>query len=270
MIPGTTNFSVVEKGGKVVESKTLQVIGHQYAEEIRLIPRFDYLKRNERNRIDFVVVPSDAEDTNELIWHNSNPEVLQIDEKGNVIAMAQGKARITVSGKETENSIEIEVKPDLQGLSFPQEAIRLKCGESVVLECQVIPEGAPMENLTWEIDNKTIASLNPAKDGRRCQVIAATGYEGKGNIRCYDPHSRLGAICNIEVIFKIRQSTLGKAALACLLFGIIMPLILPVSIGCGIAGLITDKESERHMRYIISIAGSVIAGIIWIILAMGA
>ena len=266
---GATNIIIVNKNGETVAQKQIVVISHHYVEEIRLIPRFEYLKKNERNKIDVIITPLNGEDANQLIWENSDPNVIQVDGNGNIFAISDGKATITVSGHSANASLNVEVKPTLQGLRFTQQSVRLKTGETVVVDCEVTPSNAPTENLTWELDNKTIASINPSKTGRRCQVIASTSYEGKGNVRCYDSASKLGAVCNIEVISKVRQSLAGRLTLWCWVLGIIMPLLLPVSAIAGIYGISCDPEPEHKTRYIVCTVGSILTLLFWFSAGMG-
>lgn len=265
---GTTFISIINRNNEVVAQKQISVIKHQYVEEIRLIPRFEYLKRSERNRIDVIITPLNAEDANLLTWNISNPSIIQVDESGNVIALENGKATLTVSGVTASASLVVEVKPSLQSISFSQQSVRLKSGETYILECNVSPSDAPTENLTWELDNKTIASINPSKTGRRCQVIASSNYEGKGNVRCYDSSSKLGTICNIEVISKVKPSTTGKVALWCWIIGIIWPFLLPVSTIAGFYGLANDPEPDHRNRYIVCIVGSILTLLFWLMAAM--
>ena len=266
---GATNILIVNKNGETVAQKPIVVISHHYVEEIRLIPRFEYLKKNECNKIDAIITPLNGEDANQLVWNNTNPNVIQVDENGNVFAISDGKATITVSGHSASASLTIEVKPTLQGLRFSQQSVRLKCGETMIIDCEVTPSDAPTENLTWELDNKTIASINPSKTGKRCQVIASTSYEGKGNVRCYDSATKLGAVCNIEVISKVKQGMAGKLALWCWLIGIIMPFLLPVSTIAGIYGISCDPEPEHKTRYIVCTVGSILTLLFWISIGMG-
>lgn len=266
---GATNILIVNKNGETVAQKPIVVISHHYVEEIRLIPRFEYLKKNERNKIDVIITPLNGEDANQLVWNNTNPNVIQVDENGNIFAISDGKATITVSGHSASATLTVEVKPALQGLRFSQQSVRLKCGETVIIDCEVTPSDAPTENLTWELDNKTIASINPSKTGKRCQVIASTSYEGKGNVRCYDSATKLGAVCNIEVISKVKQGMAGKLALWCWLIGIIMPFLLPVSAIAGIYGIACDPEPEHKTRYIVCTVGSILTLLFWLSIGMG-
>ena len=261
---GTTNILIINKNGEIVAKKQIVSISHHYVEEIRLIPRFEYLKKNERNKIDVIITPLNGEDANQLVWNNSNPSIIQVDESGNIFAISDGKATITVSGHFANAALNVEVKPALQGIRFIQRSVRLKIGKTAIVDCEVTPSDAPTEGLIWELDNKTIASINPSKTGRRCQVTASTSYEGKGNIRCYDSASKLGAVCNIEVISKVKQSLAGKLTLWCWLIGIIMPFLLPISAIVGICGVLCDPEAEHKTRYIVCTVGSIFTLLFWI------
>lgn len=266
---GTTFISIVNNRDEVVAQKQISAIQHQYVERIRLIPRFEYLKCSERNRIDVIITPLNAEDANQLSWNISNPNIIQVDESGDIIALENGKATVTVSGYATSASLVVEVKPALQNLSFSQQSVRLKTGKTFILECNVNPSDAPTKNLVWELDNKTIASINPSKTGKKCQIIASANYEGKGNVRCYDSNTKLGAICNIEVVSKVKPSTAGKIALWCWFIGIILPLFLPFSTIAGFYGLFSDPEPDRKMRYVVCMAGSILTLLFWFMREMG-
>lgn len=262
--PGTTNIFVHKNGDEIAATIPICVIGHQYVQEIRLIPRFEYLKRNQKGQIDVVVTPMNAEDANKLVWKVSNPAVLQIDDAGRITALENGSATVTVSGHHATASIDIEVKPTLQSIRFPQQSICIKTGDTVILECDVVPADAPTENFSWDLDNGTIATINPSKYGHRCQVIASPNYEGKGNIRCYDPESKLGAICNIEVVSKTKATTAGKIALSCWMAGIMIPAILPISTIASLYGLACDSEPAHKKRYIVCAIGSVLTLLFWL------
>lgn len=266
---GVCNLLVTNDRKEIVVSKSIRIVKHQYAEEIKLIPHFEYLKRSERNRIDVIVTPYNAEDANKLIWDISDPGIIQVDENGNIIALADGSATIRVAGRNVSAAFVVKVKPILEGLRFREQSIRLKNGETIILNCDTTPSEAPTENLMWELDNKTIASINPSKNGQRCQVTASTNYEGKGNIRCYDANTKLGAVCNIEVISKVKPGTAGKIALACWLIGIIIPFLLPVSTIASIYGILCDTEPEHRARYIVCAIGSIMIMLFWLRVGMG-
>ncbi len=265
--PGTTNLNICKNGTEIIASKSICIIGHQYAQEIRLVSRFEYLLRNQKSRIDVVVIPANAEDANKLVWEVSNPDILQVSDDGSITALENGQTTVTVSGHNATASIRIEVKPVLQSLRFTPSSITMKTGDTIILECSTSPSDAPTDKFVWDLDNGTIATINPSKYGNRCQVIASANYEGKGNIRCYDPDSKLGAICNLEVLSKEKATTAGKIALSCWMAGIMLPYVLPISIIASIYGLTSDPEPAHRKRYITSAIGSVVTLLMWLMAA---
>ena len=246
---GAINISVVDSNGSRLITKYINVIEHHYAQEIRLVPRFKYLGRNERGQIDIIVTPSNAEDANKLSWSVSDPRIIQVNENGNIVALEDGVAKITVEGRTTKAELTVEIKPVLRSLSFTKQSIRLKGGETIVIECNITPSNAQAENLVWEVDNKVIATANPSIDGLKCQITASSTYEGTGNIRCYDPVNRVAASCKLEVMTQIKHTTAGKITKNCMWWGIIVPILLPVSIIAGIYGLCTDEDPDHRPRY---------------------
>lgn len=262
---GTTSLLVVNDLDEIIVQKQISVISHHYVEKIRIVPYFEYLKKNETSHVKVILTPPNAEDATQLTWAVSNPNVLQVDANGNITALEDGSATITISGHAASAFIIVEVKPNLKTLRFSQQSIRLKPGQSTVINCDIFPQNAAVEKLVWELDNRTIASINPSRDGNRCMLTASTSYEGSGNIRCYDSATDIGAICNIEVTSKIKPSMAGKVALWSWLIGIFVPFLLPISTIAGIYGLSHDEEENHRKRYIICTIGSILTLLFWFI-----
>ncbi len=249
---GSTNLIINDESGVQIASKYINVIEHHYAREIRLVPRFKYLGRNERGQIDVIVTPPNVEDANRLAWSVSDTNIIQINENGSIVALEDGTATITVEGHTTKTELKVEIKPVLRSLSFSQDIIKMKGGDIVVIECNITPSNAPADKLIWEVDNKVIATANPSKDGRKCQIIASGTYEGTGNIRCYDPETRIAASCRLEVNTSDRHTTAGKITFRCMCWGFLIPILFPVSIVAGLYGLCTDNDpaSDSKGHYI--------------------
>lgn len=264
---GNADIIVADKSGKEHKRIAITVFKHQYVESIKLIPRFDYLKRNERNVIDLVLIPQNAEDAGDVVWEVSDPNVLNVEKSGDVLALSEGVVRVCVKAKNVSQTIKVEVKPSLEKIFFPTRSICLESGEVYVIECHKYPENAPLDSLQWEFDNKNIASINPSKTGERCQIVASSTYVGKGNVRCYDAETKIGAICNLEVVAKKKAKKTVYSIISCLcfIFGIFFPYLLPVSIIASILGLEKDKEERNHRGYIWRLVLSIIVLLLWII-----
>lgn len=226
---GTVLITVVDSNNNVVDSRTVLVIDHLYVQNIRLISSFAYLKKNQRNRIDAIAEPANAEDAEYLEWTSTNPSVAQIDARGNIIALQEGKTIITCCGKEAKSFIEVEVKPELVGLKINPGSISLNNGEKAVLEAEPVPHNAPIEHLRWEVDNRNIANLVVSKETKlRCQVSASTQYTGKGNLSVYDPETSIRAVAQLEV--KMKQTIPGGGCGGCLIvFVVVFILLLIIS-----------------------------------------
>lgn len=224
---GTESITVVDENDKVIDSRTITVIDHLYVQNIRLIQSFDYMKRNQKNRIEAIAEPANAEDAEYLEWTSTNPSVAQIDDRGNIIALSEGKTIITCRGKEVNSFVEIEVKPDLTGLRINPSSISLNNGEQQVLEVEPIPANAPVDHLQWELDNRNIANLAVSSQTKlRCQVSASSQYTGKGNISVFDPETRIRSVAQLEV--KMKQSIPGGGCGGCLMvfIGFIVLLLI--------------------------------------------
>lgn len=261
---GNTNICVVRNDGTIENVHYISMVKHVYVNNIVLTPRFDYLKKNENGKIDISIEPQNAEDVDEIILESSNDNIVKVDERGNVYALSVGSAIITASTKKIKNYLNVVVKGNIQELRIIPQYLQIKRGDIQIVESQIYPIDAAIGELVWEIDNRSIANINPSIDSRRCQVIAATQYEGKGNIRCYDPVTRIGAICNIEVVSNENKNKLGNLAIGLWLLGIIIPVLLPVSLIIGFSGLSKDEDPNHKGKYIVAIVGSIITGLLWI------
>lgn len=138
---GNVTISVIDKDNIVCESHDLKIIEHQYATSIKIIPRFEYLKVNERNYVDVVVVPADAEDRNELQYEISDNNIINYEDN-QVIALKSGSAQLKIKGKKCEGILNIQVKSLLTQVYLNRTSITLRGGTSEILQCSVLPQDA--------------------------------------------------------------------------------------------------------------------------------
>lgn len=250
----------------------MELIEHQYATNIKIISHFEYLKINERNYVDVIVEPANAEDKDKLLYDVSDRSIIKY-ENGQITALKEGSAILRVKGKKCVGTLRVQVKSSLNQVILEQTSITLRNGTSTILQCSVLPQNVETEHLVWELDNRNIVSINPSRDKMKCQINASESFIGKGNIRCYDQRTGIGAICNIEVVSKIEHTWAGTMALLCMLFGMLFGCFLPalsvvlllVSIGFSIYGLIEDKEISHHNRYIMCTVIGALTLIVWIV-----
>ena len=260
---GQVTVSVLDKDNQCCESHILNIVEHQYATGIKIIPRFDYLKVNERNYVDVIVEPANAEDKDELLYEVSDGNIVKYED-GQVIALKDGSTTLKVKGKQCQGTLKIDVKSSLSQVVLEQTNITMKGGTTAILQCRVLPQNAETEHIVWDLDNRNIAAINPSKDKMKCQVNTSERFTGKGNIRCYDQTTGIGAICNIEVVSKIKHTWVGTMALICMLVGFFLPVLSGVSIGFSVYGLVQDEETSHRARYIVCAVISVLTIFVWI------
>ena len=212
---GTAQLMVMSAAGECVTAYSVAVIAHQYVEKIRMAAGFEFLRKNQRERIEAFPEPGNAEDAGMLSWQSSNPSVVQVDNRGNIIALQEGTAVITVSGKKVAETMIVRVRPKIQRLKIKQDRLTMFNGETLIADVEVEPKDAPADHLRWELDNRSIAACNPSRTGLRCQVVASEQYTGSGNLRCYDTESNLSAVVPVEV--NMKKAKMGQGCGGCLL-----------------------------------------------------
>lgn len=112
------------------------------------------------------VSPNDAENK-DLKWRSSNEAVATVDEEGNVTAIAEGNARITVVTKDralTANCVVTVLKR-----IFPVEAVSIEpaektltVGDLFTLTSAFTPSNASNQNVIWKSSNEEVAEVTIA------------------------------------------------------------------------------------------------------------
>lgn len=263
---GKVNILIKDANGKIVYSQEIEVISHQYATEIRIVPRFSELKINERSKLDIVVLPQSSEDKTAILYSSSDESILTIDNEGNVLALNSGTVTITVSGKKANASLSVTIMPDLKKIYFSEDTISLKIGHTKIVECFTVPADASTNGFMWQFDNNSIASINYSTDGRKCKITAATQKEGKGNLRCYDPQTGFSAVCPVDIYARIKLNFIQKILFVLSVIGFFCVPILLIPIVIDILMLLKTKEKQEKKAYIINIALSVVLGIAGLIM----
>lgn len=262
---GKATIQVVNEAGEVVDEDPVETVSHQYISEIRLIPQFKYLNINEKNRIDLILVPENAEDADSIRWETNDSDVVQIDQAGNITGLSKGIATITVRGRNVSATIQISVSERIKSISLSAEKVRVRTGSKYTIHCSTNPADAVTDGIEWSFDNPSIATCNPSRDGRSCIITAGTKMEGKGNIRCTDKHSRISAVCPVEVSAK--KGGIELIAVLLIILGTIIPYaqIIPFGLGAyGIYRISQKKPLFTIQMCIVAIVLSIVGGVFWI------
>ena len=135
----------------------------------------------EKAKIEYVVYPTTYTDA-QIVLESDNEEVIHVDQEGNIYALAPGKATVTVSTQGKEDNAKlidrrtITVKPEASVLRVDKTSVKLNApvkgkddeGTDIVLKAAgtakvratVAPANAYTANVTWTIDDSSVASVD--------------------------------------------------------------------------------------------------------------
>ena len=110
------------------------------------------------------ISPANACNQN-VTWTSSNPNIATVDANGQVTAVAQGTATITVTtqdGNHTANSTVTVNTPTVPvtGVTINRTTAMLVVGSFEILTATVLPENATNRNVTWTSSNTAIATVD--------------------------------------------------------------------------------------------------------------
>ena len=161
------------------------------------------LKVGETTKATATIMPEGAEGV-ELAWTSSDDKIATVDKDGNVKAVAEGTATLTVTATQGSGdsavtktaTVDVTVikdggtdpepeKPVLTGVKASVEKAELKVGETTKATATIMPEGAEGVELAWTSSDDKIATVD--KDGNVKAVaegtatLTVTATQGSGD-----------------------------------------------------------------------------------------
>ena len=98
-----------------------------------------------------------------LTWNSSDPSIVSVDNKGNITAIKEGTATITVeseNGKSATTKINV-IKPiEPESLSVSPSTANVVKGKTFNLKATVLPTNANNKHVDWSSSNTNIATIN--------------------------------------------------------------------------------------------------------------
>ena len=138
------------------------------------------------------VTPETAKDKS-LTWESSNPEIVTVDANGNITAIKEGSATVTV--KTTDGGFTAEAKVTVSkdvvavtGVTLNKTSLNLGPTESSTLTVTIKPSSASNKGITWSSSNEAVATVDAngkviaKKDGTA--VITVTTKDGSYTATC--------------------------------------------------------------------------------------
>ena len=188
---GSVTISAVsEDGGKKAECKvTVSAIG------LTLDRTSLDLCTGEKFRLSASFTPDDAP-TRNLAWSSSNDAVVSVSQDGEVTAVAEGTATVTVATEDGELMAEckVTVRIPVQSVSLDKTTLQLPIGEKYLFTATIVPENATNSKMTWTSSDDAVVSVS--QDG---EVTAVA--EGKATVTVTTEDGGKTAECVVEAIY---------------------------------------------------------------------
>ena len=158
-----------------------------------------------------IVEPTDANDQT-VTWTTSNAEIVTVDDNGNVTAVKEGKATITVTTTDGGYTATVNVTVSskvvsVEGITLNKTSIELPTNSSAALKATIKPSNASNKGITWTSSNNKVATVdaNGRVVGKSAGTATITATTKDGNHK---------ATCTVKVNdIKVTGITLSNSSL---------------------------------------------------------
>lgn len=123
------------------------------------------LTEGEKATLVATILPENA-DNKEEEWKSSAPDVASVNASGEVTALAEGSATITVKvdGKDASCSVLVKRKViAVESVTLDKTELELTEGDEAMLVATILPENADNKKISWKSANSGIASVEEGK-----------------------------------------------------------------------------------------------------------
>ena len=144
-------------------------------------------------RIGATVYPDNAS-VKKLLWTSSNPNIVKVDEDGEVFALSPGKAKITCKSTDDNDitatcNIYVKAVVDAKTIRINSSKILMLAGKGRQLEATIYPR-ATNEDIHWESTDTSIIQVSQGG------YISAVGV-GNCEVLAYSSRSGVSSSCEI-------------------------------------------------------------------------
>ena len=118
------------------------------------------LQKGETKQLEVSIIPSDASD-HKIKYSSSQPNVVTVDDKGNLQAIRSGTATITAKAEENDvqSQIIINVYSKVTGIDLDQKEIYMQVGDTFQINGIIEPEDANDKSILYQSSNEEVASI---------------------------------------------------------------------------------------------------------------
>lgn len=229
-----TGLVTFKKSGNVTISVTPNETGNEVTEkvialcniyikvpvkDIKLDKTKNTLNVGEEFRLTHELVPADA--TNKKVtWESTDPSVATVSDKGDVKAIAGGKATIVVRTEDggIPATCEVTVLQSVENIKLNATNISLSVGDSKLLKTTITPVTAN-KNIIWESDNPSVVSVDEEgevtahKTGEPVLITARdtlTGVTASCVVKVTQPATGLVLSHKSKTLYKGNKFTITK------------------------------------------------------------
>ncbi len=142
-------------------------------EKIDLMLDNTTLQKGETKQLQVTIQPKEASN-HKVQYISSNPNVVTVDDKGNLQAIRSGNSIITVKALENnvQNQITINVYSKVTKISLDQKQIYMQVGDTFQINATIEPEDANDKNILYQSRNPEVATIRrkrnyPSQTNRR-------------------------------------------------------------------------------------------------------
>lgn len=119
------------------------------------------LQKGERKQLMVTITPQEAS-SHIVLYTSSNPQVVTVDDKGNIRAISSGTATITVKAKENDvqGQITITVRTPVTGISLDQSEIYMAVGDTFQINATIEPNDADDKTIVYSSSDINVATID--------------------------------------------------------------------------------------------------------------
>ena len=212
---------------------------------------------NPNGKVTFSVQPPSATNQNYMLTSN-NPAAVSVDDEGNIFAVFEGRAIITITSSEgrfTEQMVVNVSKLPVESISLNETAIDLEPGdEPFQLIATIVPDNASIRDVIWTSSEPNRVSVVPSVDEDGVPIpltatLTATGLAlGEATITVTTVCGNFTATCKVFMPN---------------VFGVTDVIIAREGTTTPAGNFVLERTQEEKLEAIIAPANATIKDVIW-------
>lgn len=139
-----------------------KVTVYEFVTSVEIEDKNPYINKGVTRRLKAIVKPDTATNTG-VIWSSSKPNIISVDEKGNITAKDYGSAVITATAADGSGVYDMytvtSVKP-VDKITVDPSSVTILEGQSVTITATITPSDATFTEVDWTTSDETIATVD--------------------------------------------------------------------------------------------------------------